>query len=122
MKTKLVNKDIRENYTNELLMERGLSPEELDYFLNVPDDSYLEDPTLLDNIDQALALFKIMAHASKDETIAVVVDSDVDGFTSAAIFIQYLRKFNKNVQIEYVLHEGKGHGLSDTIPFCLDIR
>lgn len=74
MRTKLVNKDIRGNYTNELLIERGLSPEELDYFLNVPDDSYLEDPTLLDNIDQALTLFKLMARASKDETITVVVD------------------------------------------------
>jgi len=74
MRTRLVNKDIRENYTNELLMERGLSPEELEYFLNVPDDSYLEDPTLLDNIDQARALFEIMAHASKDETITVIVD------------------------------------------------
>ena len=74
MKCKLVNKDIRENYTNELLMERGLSPEELQYFLDVPDDSYLEDPTLLDNIDQARTLFKLMAHASKDETITVVVD------------------------------------------------
>ena len=114
MKCKLVNKDIRENYTNELLMERGLSPKELDYFLNVPDDSYLEDPILLDNIDQAWALFKVMTCASKDETIAVVVDSDVDGFTSAAIFIQYLRKFNKEVKIVPILHQGKGHGLSDT--------
>ena len=83
MKTKLVNKDIRENYTNELLMERGLSPEELQYFLDVPDDSYLENPTLLDNIDQARTLFMLMTQATKDETIAVVVDSDVDGFTSA---------------------------------------
>lgn len=74
MRTRLVNKDIRNNYTIELLKERGLSPVELEYFLNVPDDSYLEDPTLLDNIDQALALFKLMAHASKGETITVVVD------------------------------------------------
>ena len=114
MKTKLVNKDIRKDYTNELLMERGLSPEELQYFLNVPDDSYLEDPTLLDNIDRAWTIFVPMMVASKDETIAVVVDSDVDGFTSAAIFIQYLRKFNKEVNIVPVLHKGKGHGLSDT--------
>ena len=114
MKTKLVNKDIRENYTNELLMERGLSPEELQYFLNVPDDSYLEDPVLLDNIDQARTLFILMTQATKDETIAVVVDSDVDGFTSAAIFIQYLRKFNQEVNIVPILHKGKGHGLSDT--------
>lgn len=74
MKTKLVNKDIKENYTIELLKERGLSEEEINYFLNVPDDSYLEDPVLLDNIDQAYALFKLMANASKNETIAIVVD------------------------------------------------
>ena len=114
MKTKLVNKDIKENYTIELLKERGLNEEEINYFLNVPDDSYLEDPVLLDNIDQAYALFKLMANAPKEETITVVVDSDVDGFTSAAIFIQYLRKFNKEANIIPILHKGKGHGLSDT--------
>ena len=114
MKCKLVNKDIKKNYTNELLIERGLNSEELQYFLNVPDDSYLEDPALLDNIDQARTLFILMTQASKDETIAVVVDSDVDGFTSAAIFIQYLRKFNQEVNIVPILHKGKGHGLSDT--------
>lgn len=74
MRTKLVNKDIRNNYTIELLKERGLTDGEIEYFLNVPDDSYLEDPTLLDNIDQALALFILMTQATKDETIAVVVD------------------------------------------------
>ena len=122
MKTKLVNKDIRKDYTNELLMERGLSPEELEYFLNVPDDSYLEDPILLDNIDRAWSFFVPMMVASKDETIAVVVDSDVDGFTSAAIFIQYLRKFNKDVNIIPILHKGKGHGLSDTYEDVFNTR
>ena len=74
MKTKLVNKDIRENYTNELLMERGLSPEELQYFLEVPDDSALQNPINLDYIEQAGAMFECMTIASKDQTIAVVVD------------------------------------------------
>lgn len=114
MKCKLVNKDIRKNYTNELLMERGLSPEELDYFLNVPDDSALQSPLDLNYIEQAGALFEMMTIATNTQTIAVVVDSDVDGFTSAAIFIQYLRKFNRDVNIVPVLHKGKGHGLSDT--------
>ena len=114
MKTKLVNKDIRENYTNELLMERGLSLEELNYFLNVPDDSALQSPLGLDYIEQAGKLFEQMTAASNLDTIAVVVDSDVDGFTSAAIFIQYLRKWNTVVNIVPILHKGKGHGLSDT--------
>ena len=114
MKTKLVNKDIRENYTNELLIERGLSPEELQYFLEVPDNSALQNPLGLDYIEQAGALFEQMTVANNTQTIAVVVDSDVDGFTSAAIFIQYLRKWNKEVNIVPILHKGKGHGLSDT--------
>ena len=114
MKCKLVNKDIRNNYTNELLLARGLSEEELDYFLNVPDDSALQDPHDLDYIEQAWALFRNMTVASNMETIAIIVDSDVDGFTSAAIFIQYLRKWNKEVNIVPILHKGKGHGLSDT--------
>ena len=114
MRCKLVNKDIRQNYTKELLMERGLSPEELDYFLNVPDDSALQRPLDLDYIEQAGAMFEGMTVANNTQTIAVVVDSDVDGFTSAAIFIQYLRKWNSVVNIVPILHKGKGHGLSDT--------
>ena len=120
MKCKLVNKDIRENYTNELLMERGLSPSELDYFLNVPDASYLQSPLGLDNITLGLIDFGHIVDLTDNDRIIVVVDSDVDGFTSAAIFIQYLRKFNKNVQIDPILHKGKGHGLSDTIDDILD--
>ena len=114
MKCKLVNKDIRENYTNELLIERGLSREELDYFLNVPDDSALQNPINLDYIEQAADLFEEITVLSNQWAIAIVVDSDVDGFTSAAIFIQYLRKFNPVVEIIPILHKGKGHGLSDT--------
>ena len=114
MKTKLVNKDIRSNYTIELLKERGLSEDEIKYFLEVPNDSALQSPLDLDYIEQAGALFENMIRLPENENIAVVVDSDVDGFTSAAIFIQYLRKFNQSVNIFPILHKGKGHGLSDT--------
>ena len=120
MKTKLMNKNIRSNYTNELLKERGLTTEEIKYFLEVPDDSYLQWPGALHNITSGFIDFQHMSNLPTDDRIVVVVDSDCDGFASAAIFIQYLRKFNKNVQIEYVLHEGKGHGLSDTIDVILE--
>ena len=114
MKCKLVNKDIRDNYTIELLKERGLTTDEIKYFLEVPNDSALQTPLGLDYIEQAGELFKHMTAATNLDTIAVVVDSDVDGFTSAAIFIQYLRKWNTVVNIVPILHKGKGHGLSDT--------
>ena len=114
MKTKLVNKDIRNNYTNELLLERGLNEEALNYFLTVPNDDALQRPDDLANIEKANFLFDRIIN-SKNCNLCVIVDSDVDGFTSAAIFIQYLRKFNKDIGIIPILHEGKGHGLSDTI-------
>lgn len=114
MKCKLVNKNIKNNYVVELLKERGLNDEEINYFLNVPDDRALEKPIRLDYIEQAAAMFEEMATLSNQWAIAVIVDSDVDGFTSAAIFIQYLRKFNPVVEIIPILHKGKGHGLSDT--------
>lgn len=114
MKTKLINKDIRNNYTNELLIERGLTKEELDYFLNVPDASALESPIKLYNIEEGNKLFDKIIN-SENCNLCIIVDSDVDGFTSAAIFIQYLRKFNKDIGIIPILHEGKGHGLSDTV-------
>lgn len=116
MKTKLVNKDIRNNYTNELLLERGLNEEALNYFLTVPNDDALQAPDYLDNIDAGATLFDDMVCTlEENDRIIIVVDSDVDGFTSAAIFAQYLHKHNKKVQIDYILHKGKGHGLSDTI-------
>ena len=120
MKCKLVNKDIKENYIIELLKERGLKEEEINYFLNVPDDRYLQSPKAFLNIDEAADHFKNMTALTSEDRIIVVVDSDTDGLTSAAIFIQYLRKFNSKVQIEYIFHTGKGHGLSDTIDAILE--
>ena len=112
MKCKLVNKDIRQNYTNELLMERGLSPEELQYFLEVPDDSALQNPLALDYIEQAGAMFEKMTAATNMDTITVVVDSDVE----------YLRKWNTVVNIVPILHKGKGHGLSDTYEDIINVH
>lgn len=113
MKTKLVNKDIRNNYTNELLIERGLTKEELNYFLNIPDDSALQPPDKLTHIIHGA--IELKAEIEKGSPMAIVVDSDVDGFTSAAIIYQYIKWKNPKVEIYNILHEGKGHGLSDTI-------
>ena len=115
MRTKLVNKDIRSNYTVELLKERGLTEEEIQYFLTVPDDRALQTYNDLDNMELGAAMFDAMVvELEENDSIVIIADSDVDGFTSAAIFVQYLRKHNKKVKIIPVLHEGKGHGLSDT--------
>ena len=120
MKTKLINKDIRNNYTVELLKERGLTEDEIKYFLTVPDDSALQSPSDFDNIRDAANMFWHLVNLNEDNRVLIVVDSDVDGFTSAAIFYQYAKKVNPALNIDYILHEGKGHGLADTIDTILN--
>ena len=122
MKTRLVNRQINpgEDYTYELLKERGLSEKEIDYFLTIPNDSALQDPTALDNIDEACQMFDKMINLGADDRICLVVDCDVDGFTSAAIFMKYYRHYNEDTNIMPILHEGKGHGLADTYETIVD--
>jgi len=45
----------------------------------------------------------------------LIVDSDVDGFSSAAIFYLFTKQVNCHCQIDYWLHSGKQHGLQDHI-------
>lgn len=113
MRTKLVNKDIRQNYTEELLKERGVSEEYLPYFLGQPDSSLLQDPCAFNNIHEGYQMFKEILLLNPNQRILLVVDSDVDGFTSSAIMYSYLKKVKPDLHIDYILHEGKGHGLSD---------
>ncbi len=65
-------------------------------------------------IRAATAIFEAISDTSKK--MLVVVDCDVDGYTSAAIFINYLYKLYPDYvlnNLEYFLHSGKQHGLAD---------
>jgi len=66
-----------------LVAARGqVSPEDLDRFF-FPTLDHLHDPTLLDEMDAAVE--RLLAAASRRETVAVHGDFDVDGLTGAAI-------------------------------------
>ena len=117
MKCKLVNENFKDNYTKKLLCSRGLKEEELDFFFE-PKPFLLQAPEALDNIGNGAIL--LSKHLNQGSNIALVVDSDVDGFTSAAIIYQYLKITNPENELYFFLHQGKGHGLSDTIDDILD--
>jgi single-stranded-DNA-specific exonuclease len=46
-----------------------------------------------------------------EATIALVVDSDLDGYTSSAIVLSLLNQINRGQEIKYLLHPGKEHGI-----------
>ena len=110
MKVNLVNENFTSDYLYNLLHARGVV--NFVDFLQ-PTDKYLSDPTLLDNINQG-ALWLEETLNKENSKILIVVDCDVDGFTSGAIIFQYLEHFQKPKQIiSVIFHEHKQHGLQD---------
>ena len=100
-----------------VLTNRGIKREDIPHYLNTTDQDIL-NPLLLDNMQEGAAM---LARCIRDgKTLFLQVDSDCDGMTSAALFLNYLNKlFPTFVQnnVIYRLHEGKQHGLiPETIP------
>ena len=115
MQYKLVNENFKNNYGERLLQARGV--ENVELFLN-PDSSCVQSPSDLNNIEAgAELLYNVMMKRGK---ILLVVDSDCDGFTSAAIIYQYIKDLVSDICIKYLLHEGKQHGLEDHLNSILE--
>ncbi len=108
---------ITDNYTIELLRARGV--EDIEYFLNPTKEHSLQSWEDLDDMKDCVAGMIATLNLDKPR-FALVVDCDVDGFTSAAILYQYIKDVKPNAEIDYYLHDGKQHGLSDTYNKILD--
>lgn len=99
-------------YFKNFLRERHI--ENLELFLH-PSERELHDFMLLDNIITAANC--VIKHIKNNSRIFIQIDSDTDGYTSAAIIYLYIKKINPNIDICWRVHEGKQHGLIvDTIP------
>ncbi len=96
---------------------RGMFSSDIDHYLHTTRADVL-DPGLLDNIAQGAKMF--IQHLAAGDKIFVQVDSDVDGYTSAAAIINYANMIapgHAQQNISYRIHDGKEHGIIlDTIP------
>lgn len=114
MKVKIINSNTYDNYVPHILAELGI--EDIEEYLN-PTINSLNDYTLLENIEDGAQLVKeTLEH---NEKILLVVDCDVDGYTSSAILYQYLKQIKSDISIDIKLHSGKQHGLEDHIDSIL---
>ncbi|MDD4516361.1 DHH family phosphoesterase [Massilibacteroides sp.] len=90
-------------------------------FLNLSWDD-VQSPHDIENLERIAD--KIHSHLKNSEKIAIIVDSDTDGFTSAALLVNYLELQKEvgyegswegnNPEFVFLFHEGKTHGLSNT--------
>lgn len=110
MKVRLVNPDIRKNYVDELLKSRGV--QEIGAYYS-PTKNSLQSPRDLENVELGAKMLEMAIQLGK--RILIVIDSDNDGFTSATIMFNYLKDLAPQLEIDYILHEGKQHGLEDHI-------
>lgn len=67
----------------------------------------------LDNIEWAQEV--IEEAIIENKKIGLVVDCDVDGYTSSAIWYKYLKSLRPDLEIILFFHTGKQHGLSDDV-------
>ena len=101
----------------QVLANRGIRPEDVEHYLNTTDEDILS-PLLIMNISEGVKI--LVGAIARGDKVLIQIDSDCDGYTSAAYFINYLnRLFPGFVQsnIYYRIHTGKQHGIIvDTIP------
>ena len=93
-----------------ILSCRGISDVNMEKFLNPSVKEYMPDPFVLR--DMQIAATVISDAILKNEKIAVYGDYDVDGITSTAIFVKYLRTIGADVIWHLPTREGEGYGLN----------
>ncbi len=113
----------------QILYNRGIkTKEDQDKWINASFWSDLNSPFAFGK-KKVAEIMQVMAHAMYcNIPLTVVVDADADGFTSAAIFLNYMYdlysyKFSKEEiipNLKYILHDGKQHGLEDTVEKLLE--
>lgn len=100
-----------DNLLERVLENRGICGEAaVEKFLNPCIKEYMPDPSCLADMDVAA---KIIADSIlNNEKIAIYGDYDVDGITSTAIFVKYLRALGADVVWHLPTREGEGYGLN----------
>lgn len=107
LRTKNYNDETPDLALHDLLCDRGIE-NPIDW-LN-PKEEYEYSPLRLENMAKAVNILHNELKNSEG-SILVVVDSDLDGYTSGALVYSLLKKIAINQDVNYVLHPGKEHGI-----------
>ena len=99
-----------DDLVRRILLNRGIDEQDIQKFLNPSVKEYMPDPFVLRDMRDAA---KIISDAIlNNEKIAVYGDYDVDGITSTAIFVKYMRHIGADVIWHLPTREGEGYGLN----------
>ena len=117
MNYKLIRNSLNDinNPKQTILLNRGIK--NWKQYLNLTEDC-IHDFNLLENIDKAVKCF--ITHIHNGTKIHIIVDSDVDGYTSASMIYRYIKHIDNDANVTYSLHTKKQHGISEDIEIPKD--
>lgn len=119
-------KPVNSSYSivEQVLTNRGIPYNEINHYLNTSDkDINSYESFGMDKLEAAATA--LISCVKNNQEALVVVDCDCDGYTSSAVLINYLHDLFPNwveTNLEFVMHEGKQHGLNDIIDSIIDLN
>ena len=119
MKYKLL-KPMNQNYNaiEQILTNRNIPYNEIAHYLNTTDED-INSPIKFGKCMEEGLMMLGSAIAGNYDTL-VICDCDCDGFTSAALLLNYLFKIYPSWvsnHVKWYVHEGKQHGLEDVMDY-----
>lgn len=94
------------------LKNRGIN--DVEKYINLKEEDCICHYSNLDNIKDAVEMFNRNIE-NKSPTI-IIVDPDVDGYTSASMIYSTIKKIDKDYPVSYIIHSlAKAHGLTEDI-------
>lgn len=99
----------------QILVNRGIKLHDIQHYLNTVDGD-INSPLAFGEDKMKDAAAAILDCVKSNQKMLIIVDCDADGYTSAAILINYLHDlFPEYVEnnLDWFLHSGKQHGFGD---------
>lgn len=123
MEWQLYNKPSFSSTVKQILFNRGIDVDDIERYINLTDEDIISFNMLKRNHNLEKGAKAIFEAIAKQKRTLVIVDSDCDGFTSSAVLLNYLYDLAPTYVtscVDYVFHEGKGHGLKEFMDLCTE--
>lgn len=118
MKYKLISPPNKKYSTIEqILINRGIKQSDIHHYLNLTDND-INNYLLLGEEALKKAVAALVKTIKNNEDAFLIIDSDCDGLTSAALLVNYLYLLFPTWVANHLIwemHSGKQHGLKDCI-------
>ena len=120
MKYELINQP-NKNFSalQQILYNRGITEDEILHYVNLSDQD-INSPLSLGEVNLKNGVMAIVNTVKENADALIIVDCDCDGYTSAALLINYLYKLFPSWvtnHLDWYMHDSKQHGLSDCMDF-----